>query len=433
MSSIIASRQRRIAVAAAAVLSIALGGCASSASGGGSSSAAGSAAGSSGAGGGGTIIFGVLAPFTGPNAQSATDLMKGVKLAVDEVNAAGGVLGKQIKVVTGDTVSDPTDAVSAASKLVNSDGAQVIIGPRTITGPAVLPITQRAQVPELIVGGSTVLDTNTDTFFFRTTPSDSQQGVAMAAYAIQKGYKRAALAFELQPAAQTLKDPITKAFTKHGGTIVATVDITPSQSSYRSEIQKLYASKPDVIFTQISAQSASVFFPEVQQLEGLSKVPYIGSNTFDSSDFFQAVGATIAQGPIYATQSVSTGGAASQHYLAEYQKAYGTNQIANLSNNMYDAVILAALAMQQSGVTTGPKLAAAITSVASPPGTTVSTFADGRAAIKAGQKVNYDGAGGNVDFNKYHNVFGPFAVLHFNASGKTDTVTTLPASVLANW
>ena len=425
MSSLIATRRARIATATAAVVSMALTGC--------SGAANGSSGGSGGGSSSGSITFGVLAPFTGPNAQAGSDLMKGVKLAVNEVNKDGGVLGKKITLATEDTVSDPTDAVSAASKLVNSDGAQVVIGPRTITGPAVLPDTQRAKVPEIIVGGSTELDNNQDPYFFRTTPSDSQQGYAMAAYAIQKGWKRAALAFELQPAAQTLKDPIKQAFTKHGGQIVSTVDISPGQSSYRSEIQKLYANHPDVIFTQISAQSASVFFPEVQQLEGLSKVPYIGSNTFDSSDFFQAVGAKLATGPIYATQSVSPGDSASQHYLAEYKKAYGTTQIANLSNNMYDAVMISALAMQQSGVTTGPKLAKAISAVSDPPGTTVSTFADGMKAIKAGKQINYEGAGGNVNFNKYHNVFGPFGVLQFTPSGNTKTIANIPASVLANW
>lgn len=418
MSSQVSRGRRRVGAATVSLLALALAGCSGSAS-----------AGSTGT----TITLGVLAPFTGPNAQSATDLMKGINLAVKEVNAAGGVLGKKLKIVTGDTVSDPTDAVSAASKLINVDHAQVVIGPRTITGPAVLPLTQRAKVPELIVGGSTVLDHNSDPYFFRTSPSDSQQGIAMAAYAAEKGYKRAALAFEQQPAAQTLKAPITAAFTKHGGQIITTVDITPAQSSYRSEIQKLYAEKPDVIFTQISSQTASVFFPEVQQLEGLDAVPYIGSNTFDSSDFFQAIGAKLATGPIYATQSASTGGAAVKHFTDEYNKAYGTTQIANLADSVYDAVIIAALGMQQAGATTGAKVAQAIAQIASPPGTTVSTYAAGLAAIKSGQQVNYDGASGNIDFDQYHNVFGPFTVLHFNSSGKTESVSTIPANVLAGY
>jgi ABC-type branched-subunit amino acid transport system substrate-binding protein len=188
-----------------------------------------------------------------------------------------------------------------------------------------------------------------------------------------------------------------------------------------------------VIFTQISSQTASVFFPEVKQLEGLATTPYIGSNTFDSSDFFQAVGPQIASGPIYATQSSSTGGAGAQHFTAEYQKAYGTSQTANLADNVYDAVILAALAVQQSGATTGLKLAQAITQVSNSPGMTVSTYADGLKALKAGKKINYDGAGGNVDFDKYHNVFGPYTVLHFNAAGKTDIVANIPASTLSNY
>ena len=381
----------------------------------------------------GTIVMGVLAPFTGTNAQSATSLMKGVNLAVNEINAAGGVNGKKIKVVTGDTVSDPTDAASAASKMVNVDKAQFIVGPRTITAPVVLPITQRAKIPEFIVGGNTILDQNTDPYFFRTTPSDSQQGIAMAAYAISKGYKTAALAFEQQPAAQTLKDPIVKAFEKHGGKVVTVVDITPAQSSYRSEIQKLYSKKPDVIFTQVSSQTSSVFFPEVQQLEPGSTTPFIGSNTFDASDWFQAVGPQIATGAIYATQSSSEGGEAYKHYLAEYKKAYKTDQIANLSQGMYDAVMLGALAIQESGATTGLKMARAVTKISNPPGTLCATFATCVKLLKAKKKINFDGSGGTVDFDKYHNVFGPFQVLHFDASGNIKVISTISSTTLRLW
>jgi len=384
------------------------------------------------ASGGGTLVIGVLAPFTGPNAQAANDLMKGVNLAVNEVNAAGGAGGMKLKVVTGDTVSDPTDAVNAASKLINADHAQIIIGPRTITAPAVLPITQRAKIPEFVVGGSTVLDRNTDPYFWRTSASDSQQGTAMAAYAIQKGWKRAALAFEQQPAAQTLKQPITAAYTRHGGQIVSTVDLTPGQSSYRSEIQKLYANKPDVIFTQVSAQTASAFFPQVKQLEGLA-TPYIGTNVMDSSNFFQAVGPQIAQSPIYAAQAASSGGAGYKHFQAEYQKAYGTSQTANLSPDIYDAVILAALAVQKSQHATGQAVANAVVQVSNPPGVQVTTYADAVKALKAGKKINYDGAAGNVDFDKYHNVFGPYAILHFTASGATEQLAELSAPMLASY
>ena len=414
---------RSVAVAAVATSALVVAACGGSKSG---------SAGGTGGSAGGTLVLGVLAPFTGPNAQAAADMMKGINLAVKEVNATGGAGGKMLKVVTGDTVSDPTDAVSAASKLINADGAQIIIGPRTITGPAVLPKSMLSKIPEFLVGGSTVLDQNTDPYFFRPSPSDSQQGIAMAAYAEKKGYKKAALAFEQQPAAQTLKKPITDAFTKHGGQITAVVDITPAQSSYRSEIQKLYAGKPDAIFTQVSAQTASAFFPEVRQLGGL-KTPFIGTNVFDSSNFFQAVGPEIAAAPIFATQASATAGAGSQHYLDAYNAAYGTKQAANLSPDCYDAVKLAALAVQKSGATTGKAVADAVTQVSNPPGTAVSTYADAVKAIKAGQKINYDGAAGNDDFNQYHNVFGPFTVLHFNSSGGTDVVETLPASLLSGY
>jgi len=390
-------------------------------------------AGSSGGGtNGSTITLGVLAPFTGPYGQAGSDLMKGIQLAVNEINAAGGADGKQIKVVTEDSVSDPTDAVPAMAKLINIDKADIIVGPRTLTASAVLPLSQKAQIPDMIVGGSTQLDTNTDPYFWRTSPSDSKQGIAMAYYAIEKGFKTAALVFEQQPAAQTLKAPILQSYEKNGGKIVSTVDIVPGQSSYRSEIQKIFASKPQVIFTQVSPQTASVLFPEVQQM-GYLTVPWIGTNTMDSSDFYKAVGSGIASGYIYAVQSSSQGGLASTNFVKLYQKAYGTDQIANLANNIYDAVIIEALAIDEAKSTNGPAVNAAITQISNPPGTAVGDYATGLKLIQQGQKINWEGASGSDDFNQYHNVFGPFVILKFDQNGSTSTLETLPAEKLSKF
>lgn len=386
--------------------------------------------GGSGGPSGNPIVMGVLAPFTGPQAVLGQDMMYGVKLAVAEVNAAGGVLGRPLKVVTEDTVADPTDAVPAMNKLLYVDKASVVLGPTSITAGAVISITQKAQIPEVVIGGSTQFDTTSDPYFFRTSPSDSQQGVAMAYYAMQKNWKTAALVFEQQPAAQTLKAPIQKTYEKHGGKIVATVDIVPGQSSYRSEIQKIFAKHPQVVFTQVSAQTASVLFPEVQQM-GYLTVPWLGTNTVDSSDFFKAVGPSIASSYIYSTQSSSAGGMASKHFLSQYKKMYKTDQIANLSNNVYDGIIDLALAMDKAGTTNGPAVDKAMTEVSNPPGTKISDYASGLKAIKQGTVINWQGASGSDNFNKYHNVFGPFQVLKFNKDGSTTQVTTLSAAALA--
>lgn len=391
-----------------------------------------SASSSSGGSGATTVTFGVMAPFTGPFAQAGTDIVKGVNLAVAEINGAGGINGAHLQLVTGDTASDPTDASSAESKLLNVDHVPVIIGPRTITGPTVIKQSQRAHIPQFIVGGSTSLDKSTDKYFWRTTASDSQQGTAMADYALRNNFKTAALVFEKQPAAQTLKAPITDAYKRHGGQLVATVDIAPNQTSYRSEVQQVFAAHPQTVFFQVSSATAGVLFPEIQQA-GFLTVPFIGTNTTSTSDFFSAIGPDIAKS-IISTQSSAPSGQGRAHYQQLFTAKYNTPQVANLSADMYDATILAALAMDKAGtITDSTAINNAITEVSSPPGMVVSDYAAGLKAIKAGQKVNYEGAAGSQDFDQYHNTFGPFDALKFAPDGSTKTVLTMSAAELAKF
>jgi ABC-type branched-subunit amino acid transport system substrate-binding protein len=387
---------------------------------------------SSGSGSAKTVTFGVMAPFTGPFAQAGSDLMKGVNLAKDQINAAGGINGAQLQLVTGDTASDPTDAASAESKLLNVDKVPVIIGPRTITGPTVIKQSERARVPQFIVGGSTSLDKSADKYFWRTTASDSQQGTAMADYAIKQKFTTAALVFEKQPAAQTLKAPITDAYQKHSGQLVATVDIAPNQTSYRSEVQQIFAQHPQTVFFQVSSATAGVLFPEIKQA-GFLTVPFIGTNTTSTSDFFSAIGPDIAKSVI-STQSSAPSGQGRTHYEQLFSAKYNSKQVANLSADIYDAMIIAALAMDKSGTLSDSKaINDAVTKVSNPPGTVVNDYASGLKAIQKGQKVNYEGAAGSQDFDQYHNTFGPFDALKFAADGSTQVVLTMSAHELAGF
>jgi hypothetical protein len=143
--------------------------------------------------------------------------------AADYINAHGGILGRQVELATADTGGDAVDAVPALRKLINVDQVSMIIGPTSVEAQAVLPILQQGKIPDIIFGGTTQLDNLVSKYVWRAFPSDGQLGVAMAHYAINKGYTRAALLFASNESAQTLVAPIQGAFQRHGGTIAATL------------------------------------------------------------------------------------------------------------------------------------------------------------------------------------------------------------------
>jgi branched-chain amino acid transport system substrate-binding protein len=293
---------------------------------------------------------------------------------------------------------------------------------------AVQPILDRSNIAVMLQAGNTAFDQVSDPLLWRANPSDSQLGVAMALYASKKGYKKGALVFSTIESAQTLKEPISKTFIAQGGSIVTDVNLSPGQSSYRSEALNIKNAAPDVIFTQMEPSTAAPFFQNLQELGALN-IPMVGSDITAGSDFIDAVTPEAAHQVLVSATGADVTGAAADAFKKYYGQLY-THQPLSDANYAYDATIVLALAIVKAGTTDGGQVAAAIPQVSSPPGTTVATFADGIAALKAGTKINYDGASGPMDYNDQHNVFGPFDIVQADTSGKMMTIQTLSATEL---
>lgn len=374
------------------------------------------------------VKVGVIGPFSGFESFIGPDILKGVQVAVDQINKNGGILGRQVQVVTADTAGDAVDAVPALRKLINVDQVNLIIGPSSLEAKAALPILQQSKIPDIIVGGTTQLDNLVSKYVFRSSPSDNLLGVAMAYYAIQKGYTKAAVVFGTNESAQTLKAPVVDAFKRHGGTIVADVNLVPDQSSYRSEIEQLYAANPQVVFTQVDAQTGATLFSEIRELKGLG-LPFVGTDVTAASDFIKAITPAVAQKVLTSLQGSSTGGAGTAEFNKLYQQKFNTTPV-ELANYGYDGMNILALAADAAGSLNGDAVGAKMRTVANPPGTAVSDYATAYKALKAGTKINYEGASGPMDFNDHNNVFGGFDAVQSDASGNVTVALTITAAQL---
>jgi branched-chain amino acid transport system substrate-binding protein len=396
-----------------------------------SPSAAGGSPGTSAGGppSGDPIHLGVLRPFTGKFASVGTAAREGALTAEAAINDAGGILGRPAKVDTADTLGDPADAVPALNQLLSFDKVVGIIGPGGAEIDAVQPILDRNQIPFMFGGGSTRFDASTDPYFWRVTPSDSQLGVAMAVYAYQKGYRHAAMMFSTIDSAQTLKDPVSKTFQRLGGTIVADVDLSPGQLSYRSEVLKAHNANPDVIFTQMEPQTGAVVVSGFKELGGL--VPFVGSDIAAGADFIQAITPTVANQFFTALVGSTTPGKGSDIFQKYFNQLYPGQQPPAGALYAYDATIVLALAIDAAGSTDEGKILTAIPLVSSPPGDAVGNYKDALAGVSAGKDINFEGASGPMDFNAHHNVFGPFDAVQAGTDGKLNTVTTITPDQLA--
>ena len=217
---------------------------------------------------GSPIAIGILQAFTGVYAVDGAGAGAGTAAAVNEINRSGGVLGRKFEYYDANTFGDPADSVPALNQVIAVHHVVGMIGPGRATIAADEPIMDRAHIPIMFEGGSTSFDANTDPWLFRVEPSDDQEGAAIALYAYNKGYRKAAMVFSAIATAQTLVQPIEQEFQKLGGKIVADVNLTPSQSSYSSEAVRVENAHPDVIFTQMEPTTGSVMTTAMEQLAG---------------------------------------------------------------------------------------------------------------------------------------------------------------------
>jgi neutral amino acid transport system substrate-binding protein len=399
---------------------VVLAGCGSSSS----NSAAGGGGGGSGPGN-----YGVLSCFSGRLASLGQAMLQGSQVAKKAIDAAGGVMGHKVSLSQEDTQCDLADAVPATQKLLSSNVTGVI-GPETQEIAAVEPILKSSKIVDEFQGGGTSYDHQTDPFVFRDSPSDSQLGVAMALYAYQHGYRRAAMLFYTDIAAQTLIKPIITTFQKLGGKILTTVNVAPGQTSYVPEVQKVLATKPDVIFTQTDAPTAAVLYRDLKQTNNLA-IPLVGTDVTGASEYLKAVTFPVANAHLTSVYGTSVSGKADVEFTHQFNAMFpGQQPLAN-ANYAYDAVISLALAQEAAKSSDGTKVAAAMKKVTNPPGTACFAFATCKKLVDAGTKINYEGASGSLDYNQYNNVFGPYGAWRVDLKGNEQQVQLLSAAALA--
>ena len=379
----------------------------------------------------GPVTMGVLSCFTGTLASLGQAMLQGSQVAQKAINDAGGILGRQLNLAQADTQCDEADSVPALRKLLATQDLVGIIGPETQEINADAPIISAVKIPDEFQGGSTLFDHNANTYLWRDSPSDSQLGVAMALYAHKKGYHTAALLFYSDIAAQTFAKPITATWQKLGHQIVSNVTVAPDQTSYRTQVQQIINTHPDVIFTQTDAATAAVLFQNFKELDNLA-IPFVGTDVTGVDEYLKAVTYAAANAHLISVYGTSVTGQAATAFNQVFATKFGSTAqpLAN-ANYAYDAVISLALAVDKANSTSGPAIDAAVNTVTNSPGTQCYTYKNCLSLLKAGTKINYEGASGDLNYNKYNNVFGPYGAFQVNTSGQEQQVMLLSASDLA--
>jgi branched-chain amino acid transport system substrate-binding protein len=321
------------------------------------------------------------------------------------------------------------DAVPAAEQMIASSHPVGVIGPGGLEIGSIQKILDADHIPFEFEGGDTAFDNTTDPMLWRDSPSDLQEGVAMALYALQHGYKRAAFMMSSITTAQDFIPYIKGAYQAGGGTIVANETMTPGLTSYRTEVLKVVQAHPQVIFSQIEPPTAAVMTQNFKEIDNLG-IPIVASDTSAAAEWIKAVTPAVANKAVVSCEGATATSPASSVFMKYFSQDYHGQQPLASATYSYDATIALALAIDKAGSTSGTTYAADIPLVTSPPGTAVYSYQQGLTDLKAGKKINYDGASGNMDYNQFHNVFGPYQLVKSNLAGAGQVVATISAAQL---
>jgi ABC-type branched-subunit amino acid transport system substrate-binding protein len=348
-----------------------------------------------------------------------------------------------MRCVQEDTRGDPADAVPAAQKMMATETSLVgVLGPSSDEALATVPLLNTGHVPMFVDTGQAAFDHTTDAYFWRITPADDVKGYAMALWAHQAGYTRAAAVFGNDAGAQSDVPTLVKAFTQLGGTIVYNKPFALDQSSYRSEVESVLATHPQVIFTEVDPQTGATFLSELQQLKGL--LPVIGTEVSLQAPWLKAVNTAIGAGSMakyfegmqpYAPPSGPAWQTYNKALLASgSQVAKPASQWSSdpYSMTYYDAVNVMALAMLAAHSTSPAVFDKDVMTVTEPGSgkTVVTSFAAGKAALAAGKQIQYVGAGGPIVFNQSHNSTGAFEAAKY-VNGNLVLVGSVSAAQIA--
>jgi branched-chain amino acid transport system substrate-binding protein len=303
------------------------------------------------------IQVGFFGALTGPTATFALSGRNGVTLAIEELNAAGGVLGgKHIELLVEDDRGEATEAASAVSKLITRDHVVALIGEQASSRSiAAAPIAQSYGVPMISPTSTNVEVTKKGDYIFRACFTDPYQGAVLSIFARKNlGANTAAQLVDVRNDYSVgLSQAFRESFVKAGGRIVAEQKYSEGDSDFSAQLTAIRPLDPDVLVVPGYYTDAGLIARQAKSL-GLRAV-LLGGDGWDSPKLTEIGGEAIEGAHFSNHYSVEDPSAAVRQFVAAYRKKYGTNpdSIAALS---YDAAKLLADAIRRAGSTEGKRV-----------------------------------------------------------------------------
>ncbi|MFH1650141.1 MAG: ABC transporter substrate-binding protein [Candidatus Woesearchaeota archaeon] len=302
-----------------------------------------------------TIKVGFISPLSTDAAIIGVQQMNAVKLAVDEINAEGGINGKQLEVIYEDSKCDGKEAVNAVNKLISVDNVHVILGDICSGATlAVKPITEENAVL-MFTWGSSPDVTKNSSYIVRNSPADDSAGKELAQYIYSHGTSKLAVLTLNSDFTNALLVPLKQEFERLGGTIVAYESLDPSASDFRASVTKIKQGSPDaIVVLGTDPANTGAMVRQVRE-QGLEQQLY-SAYAFSAPSAVEAAGSENAKGLVYLdAPSLNESNNDAESFIEKYTSTYGSTPQGSefYAAAAYDSVYIIKDALLACGQDTG--------------------------------------------------------------------------------
>jgi ABC-type branched-subunit amino acid transport system substrate-binding protein len=371
--------------------------------------------------GDGKLVIGTLLPETGSLAFLGPPEFAGVDLAVEEINAAGGVLGEDVTVIDGDSGDTTTDIANQTVDRLLQQNVDAIVGAASsgvtltvidkIVGAGVIQFSPANTAKSLS-------EYDDEGLYFRTAPSDILQGQVLGELVAEDGNQTAGILALQDPYGEGLAEDFTEAYESSGGEVVETVIYDPQAQTFDAEVQQIVSADPDAIVVIGFDESARVIQTLIENGMGPGDKAIYGTD----GNMGNALGEQLPAGALEGMKGTTPLSELSQDFQDKLKEIDPDLVDFNYAGESYDAVNIIALAAEIAGTDEPTKIAEEIINVTKD-GEKCENFADCKQLIEDGEDIDYDGVSGPVEFD---DVGDPgqasFAILQFQADNTLETL-----------
>ncbi len=298
------------------------------------------------------IPIGEFASLTGTTASFGVSSHNGTVMAIDEINAAGGLFGKPIRLITEDDQSKAGEAATVVKKLISRDGIVALLGEvASSRSLEAAPICQQASIPMVSPASTNPKVTEQGDFVFRVCFIDPFQGTVLSKFSLNKGWKKIAILTDVkQDYSVGLSEFFKAHFVANGGMIVNEQSYSSGDKDFKAQLTAIKASAPDAIVASGYYTEAGLIALQARELQ--LNIPLLGGDGWDSPSLVE-VGGKAVEGCFFSNHfSTEDPAPLIQDFLKRYRDKFNEEPGA-MSALGYDSAMILVDAMKRAGTTDG--------------------------------------------------------------------------------